>query len=66
MKTVRLPGAPLVESDGSFGHHKDTPRVLAESDGSFGHHKDTPETATVQVVNGVKVIVEPDARKAGR
>lgn len=62
-KTITVPATPLVESDGSFGHFKDTPRVLGESAGSFGHHKDKPEGPTEQIVNGVKYVMPADERK---
>lgn len=63
-KSVKIPATHLVESRGSFGHHKDAPRVLGESNGSIGHFKDTPETVTRQTVNGVTFVLPPDERKS--
>ncbi|WP_445215740.1 hypothetical protein ACKWRH_25325 [Bradyrhizobium sp. Pa8] len=63
MSKVTVPAVPLSESDGSFGHHVETPRIRASSDGSFGHHVDGPDIAMQSTVNGVTTVLPPDNRK---
>ncbi|MFK4382516.1 hypothetical protein [Bradyrhizobium sp. USDA 223] len=42
-KVVIVPNTPLMESDGSFGHHvAERGQHRAESDGSFGRHTSSP------------------------
>jgi hypothetical protein len=59
MPTIRVNPTPLAESDGSFGHHVDTPRARAESFGTFGHHVEDGDTPTSSTVNGVTHVLPP-------
>lgn len=63
-KVVIVPNTPLMESDGSFGHHvAERGQHRAESDGSFGHHTSSPPVPMSSTVNGVTTIVPADPRK---
>lgn len=64
MPKVVIPATPLVESDGSFGHHVDSRgQHRMESDGSFGHQKSSPPIPMSSTVNGVTTVMPPDERK---
>ncbi|GMO36582.1 hypothetical protein BwSF12_47220 [Bradyrhizobium ottawaense] len=63
MPKVVVPNTPLMESDGSFGHHVETPRIRASSEGSFGRHVEAAPIPMSSTVNGVTTIVPADPRK---
>ncbi|MEY9191877.1 hypothetical protein [Bradyrhizobium ottawaense] len=64
MSKVVIPAVPLVESDGSFGHHVDTRgQHRMDSDGSFGHHTSSLPIPMSSTVNGVTTVMPPDERK---
>ncbi|MCJ9731290.1 hypothetical protein [Bradyrhizobium sp. PRIMUS42] len=64
MSTIRIPAVPLVESNGTFGHHVDTRgQHRMSSDGSFGHHVSPEPIPMSSTVNGVTTTMPPDERK---
>jgi hypothetical protein len=63
-KKFTIPATLLVESRGSFGHHKDTPRLLGESKSNLGHFVGFADTEIRQTVNGVTYVMPADPRKS--
>lgn len=62
MTKVTIPPVPLSESDGSMGHHMETPRVRGLSDGSMGHHVEAGAQPMTSTVNGVTHVLPVNPR----
>lgn len=59
MSTVRIPPVPLSESDGSFGHHVETPRARSRSVTNGVASVERPAIPATSTVNGTTFVVPP-------
>lgn len=59
MPVVKIPQTPLSESNGSMGHHVETPRKRSTSSGQV----EQPAIPMIGTTNGVTFVVPPGANE---